>query len=212
MLNIVEELQKNGLSQEHADKITKEWGLFAKEKNERIKALEGENTNLTKSFEGSEKARVAAESQIEDIDKKIAKAHDEGKSELVETLQEERKKAEELSGELAEMGKLNMTLKIDASIRNELSGLHLKTPKSTYKAIRSDVSVNDAGDILYEGVPISEGISEFFKTTEGMQVLDPQGEAGTGTNNSGGSGNTVKGNMGGSRDERLSAINNMMEK
>ena len=171
------------------------------------------NKELVKSFDKVSKAKEVLEAKTGDIDKKIEAAKEQGKADTVKILEQEREANKNLTDELAGFEKANVGLRIENKV-NALAGTY-----DIKKDVRDDVihtlssMVNIVDDTMKfgaDGATLEDGFKSFFEIRN--SYLNAKGEPGSGAEGGGGSGGTAKKDMGGSHDERLSAIQNMIDK
>ncbi len=195
MLKIVEELQKDGLSQDHADRFSKEWGIFAKEKSDIIKTLNEEKNTLSKSFDEVVKSKGDLDEQLKGIDEKIKQAKKDGQSDLVKQLEDEKSSKDELQKSLDNLQKANMTLRVDGSVSQELDKYDVKAEdkEMVHFFLRSKSFMTDDGTRFKDGeseLKLDEAFKVYFEKN-GSRLNATNNGNGSGTEN-GGSG--VNGN------------------
>ncbi len=206
-------LENDTITKEVAESLDAEINSKLTGLRDEAKKYRLEKDEIVKSFEDIKSSNDDMKIKIADVDKQIETARNEGKAELVTQLESERQNHVKLSDQLSVFEKENKSLKITNAVNDEMSKYKVKSDLvGDARTVLSGLTrVTDDGIVFGEnGTSVEEGVKAYFETRGSF--IEPQGEAGSGSQNSGGSGNTVKGNMGGSRDERLSAINNMMEK
>ena len=123
MFKKLQELLEAGkIEADVAEALDAEISTVLKEKNDEAAKWRVKYNNLNESYEEVLSSKGELESQIQGIDEKIAKAKEEGKSELVKELEAERGQKEELAKKLGELEATTKNLKIENELAKALNG------------------------------------------------------------------------------------------
>jgi len=208
MFNKVKELlEANKIDNEVATILDSEIQAELKKLRDEAKQYRLEKEELAKSFDEIVKSKEAIESKVADIDKKIAQAKEEGKAELVKTLEAEKQANQELQANIQQLQQANIDLKLTNAITGELSKYNIKKDvvEDLGLLLKSKISVGDDGSV--------DGVGDIVKTflDERPTYLAPTTNGGTGAGSNGNAGNGSVGNLGGSTSERIAAIKQRIE-
>lgn len=192
---IKQQLEAGGISNEVAEVIDAEVKKALKNVNDENATLRNKNKDLSSSFEEVSTSKGQLEEQMKSLDERIAQAKEDGKGELVKELNAEREAKDVLQKSLEGLQKANTGLKLDRAVSETLKTFDIRDDHrdTTEFMLRSRVTVNDSGDMIYKdnGVEasIEDGFKGYFGANQGK--LNPQGNGGgSGANDGGGSGNT----------------------
>jgi len=217
MLKIVKELlEKGSISKEVADVIEGEWKSHTKVLNEENKSLREAKDELSRNYEEVLKSKSDLDSQMEQLEDRIKKAKEEGKKELAKDLEAERESKIELQKSLANLQKANTDLKLDNIVSKTFKNFDVKDEHrdTTEFYLRSKVTIDEEGNPVFkngdEVLSVEDGFKSYFEANE--KKLNPVGNGGGGAGNHGGSGEHVPANLGGDTKQRISAIQEMINK
>jgi len=206
-------LESDTITSEVADKLNGEINSKLSELRDEAKKYRLEKEDIVRSFNDVKASNDDLKSKVVDIDKQIETARDEGKAELVKQLETERATHAKLSDQISSFEVENKKLRINDAVNSEIAKYKVKSDLvGDAKTVLSGLTrVTDDGIVFGEdGGSVEEGVRAYFDKRG--SYLEPVGDTGSGANGGGGSGNTTKPNMGGDRDARLSAIQNMIDK
>ncbi len=205
-------VESNGISKEAAEALNKEVSAKLAELRDEAKKYRIEKEELAKSFDDVKAARDELAEKMKDIDEKINAARNEGKSELVAELEKERTEKAKLHDDLSRFEQENTKLKITNAVNSELGKYKVKSDLRTdaEMVLSSLTKVTENGLVFgEEGIALEEGVKQYFDSRK--SYLEPEGTPGSGSGNQGGSGGNAPKNMGGSREERVAAIKDMIK-
>ncbi len=185
MFKKLQELLEAGkIEADVAEALDAEISTVLKEKNDEAAKWRVKYQDLNKSYEEVLSSKGELESQIQGIDEKIAKAKEEGKSELVKELEAERGQKEELAKKLGELEATTKNLKIENELAKALSGFEYEPVdaeivseylKSRFVELDGDsVKFKDGENIL----DITEGLKRFAE--QKPNLFKPKGTSGSG--------------------------------
>ncbi len=204
-------LENETISQEVATKLDSEISSKLGELRDEAKANRLEKEELAKSFNEVKKVKDDLEAKVGNIDEKIRLAKEEGKSDIVKVLEQERAEHKTLSDNLASFEKENTKLRINSAVSSELNKYKVKGDLvGDATTVLSGMTRVEDGNVLFgeDGTTLEDGVKSYFESRQ--SYLEPQGNGGSGAKGGGG-GSQPKGNMGGTTTERLSAIQSMID-
>ena len=216
MIKVVKELLDSGeISQEKADLLTTEWKAHSKKLNDENKALREAKDELSKNYEEVLKSKSDLDAQMNSLEERIAKAKEEGQSEIVKELEAERASKEELQKSLSNLQKANTDLRLDNVVSKTFKNFDVKDShrETTEFMLRSRVTVDEDGNPIYkvgdEVLPVEDGFKAYFEANPDQ--LKPKGDGGSGAGNGGGSGGNTPPKLDGDTQQRVSAIQQMID-
>ena len=171
-----------------------------------------EKEELAKAFEEVKTSKEDMSAKLNEFDERIKRAKEEGKSEVARELEAEREKHTTLMENLQKFEQENKKLKVTNAVNEALSSFKVKPDvrQDVATLLSSTVQLAEDGTVQYGDKPLNDGIKEFFEARQ--SYLEPEGQPGSGAENRGGGTKAPKGNLGGSKEERLAAIKDMINK
>lgn len=197
MFKKLQELLEAGkIEADVAESLDAEISTVLKEKNDEAAKWRVKYQDLNKSYEEVISSKSELESQIQGIEEKIAKAKEEGKSELVKELEAERAQKEELSKKLGELEATTKNLKIENELSKALSGFEYEPVdaeivgeylKSRFVELDGDSVKFKDGENL---IDLNDGLKALAQSRPNL--FKAKGAPGSGAGNSGNSGGGAK--------------------
>lgn len=217
MLKKVKELLDSGaISEETAKILDNEWKTEVKKLNDENKDLRLENETLSQNYEEIVKSKGDLDAQLATLDEKIKKAKEDGQKELQAELEAERQSKEDLQNSLENLKKANTNLRLDKEVSKAFADFDVveHSKDAIEFMLRSRVSVNDKGDVIYKDgdqeFGLMDGLTAYFEANPNKLNAVGSREQGSGAGGQGASGGSKKGSFIGSSDERKSAIADMI--
>ena len=207
-------VESKEVTQEIAEALDSEISVALKTLRDENKAIRTEKEDLSKNYDEILKSKNGLDEQVKGLDEKIAKAKKEGHDEVVAQLEDERASKAELQENLANLQKANTNLKLDGAVANTLKEFDVMDSHrdTTEFMLRSRVSVNDKGDMVYTDNGTESSIEDGFKVyfANNESKLNPQGNAGSGAGGAGGSGGATKSDFSGDTKSRIASVEAMI--
>ena len=144
--------------------------------------------DLNKSYESVSKAKDELESKLGGFDEQIAKAKEDGKSELVKELEAQKSQLQETQATLEAISKQNKELKIETMLKNALSKFDVIHTGAAESLLEKFVEL-DGDDLKYKDgeniLNLDDGLSKFFKSNSELLKTAGSDKDGGGTDNGG---------------------------
>lgn len=183
MFKKIEELLEAGkLDKEVAEALDTEIGAALKALRDENAQYRTKNKELSQSLEEITSSKSELEKQLGDLDDRIKKAREEGKSELVAQLEKERAEKDKLKETLNSISEKNKELTIQNTIQSALSEYEVIDPEIVQLAVRQYIDLGEDGTPKFKNgdaiLPVQDGLKQFFENKP--QLLKSTGGGGSG--------------------------------
>ena len=169
--------------------------------SQKLSNLENEVKEYKTKFEDTQKtlnevtkSKEKFESELANLDEKIKRAKEEGKSELVSELEKERNEKQSLMEKLQTLESKNKELTINTELSKVLENVGVIDKEVAELALKNFVDVNEDGKVIFKNgdeiVDLDIGAKKFFENKP--HLLQANGQAGSGANANNPSGATKK--------------------
>jgi len=187
MFKKVSELLNNGsINEEVAKALDAEIQAELTKLRDESASWRVKHKELQDTFNEVSESKKQLETQVAGLDEKIAKAKEDGKAELVKSLETEKAEKNELVKKFNDMEMSNKNLKIENSLNKALGGYELIDNDIVSQVLKADLDVKDDGNVSFkDGKSLEDGLKGFFEAKP--HLLKPKGNGGSGAedNNSG---------------------------
>jgi len=184
MLKILQQLLEAGkISAEAAKTIDEDLSKELKKLRDESAEWRVKYKELNQTYEEVVSSKSSLEEQVKNLDERIKKAKEEGKKELVNELETQKKEKEELSKKLAELEATSKSLKVENTLNKALSGYEVIDKDVVAEVLKSKIDVVEGETKFKDGLPLEEGVKKFFE--EKPHLLKPKGNAGSGASSGG---------------------------
>lgn len=183
MLDVIKELLEAGVigDEETATKIdaavTEKLAKPLREENAQWRV---KYQDTLKALEEVKTTKEKLEATVGSLDEKIAKAKEEGKSELVVELEKERAEREELAKKLGEYEAVSKKYRIETEIRRAFDGFDYEPiDPDVLELIKSKADI-DGENVVVGGKPVSEALKEYVEAKPALFRAKGKGGSGVG--------------------------------
>jgi len=136
---------------------------------------------LQTTFNEVSESKKQLEQQVTGLDEKIAKAKEDGKAELVKSLETEKAEKNELVKKFNDMEVSNKNLKIENSLNKALGSYELIDIDMASRVLKLDLDVSDDKVSFKDGKSLEDGLKGFFEAKP--HLLKAKGNGGSGKDN-----------------------------
>ena len=190
MFKKLQELQEAGkLSQELANEIDAEISVSLTSLRDESAGWRVKFNDLNKNYEAISKAKTDLESKLSNFDSEIAKAKEDGKSELVKELETQKQETQTLQESFANIEAQNKSLRVDSALSSGLSKYDVIDADVLNTVLKASV-VLDGDSVKYKdgenSLTLDDGLKKFFESKP--HLLKSKGNDGSGAGNGGNSG------------------------
>jgi len=185
-------LEAGKIGKEDAEALDAEVSKALKDLRDESAKLRNEKKELAQSLEEVKGSKEQLAKQVENLDERIKKAKEEGKSELVTQLEAERAEKETLKASLEEIERKNRALTAQSALQSALSKFEVIDGDVVGAVLLPNLEVTDSGVKYKDGenvLDVEEGLKKFFEAKP--HLLKSKGQPGSGAG-AGGEGGTTK--------------------
>jgi hypothetical protein len=194
MFKIIKDLLEAGkIDKEAAEAIDKEVSKELKTLRDEAASYRTKHKEAVSALEEVKTSKEQLEEKLKGIDEQIAKAKEEGKSELVSQLEAQKAESEKLKESLAAIEASNRKLRAQNALIDALGEYDVIDREVVSAVLERHVAVDDDGVKYKNGetvLPIADGLKQFFEAKP--HLLKPKGVPGSGSGSGGNGGVTKK--------------------
>jgi len=169
--------------------------------SQKLSNLENEVKEYKTKFEDTQKtlnevtkSKEKFENELANLDEKIKKAKEEGKSELVSELEKERSEKQSLMEKLQTLETKNKELTINTELSKVLDNVGVIDKEVVGLVLKNFVDINEEGKVIFKNgdeiLDLDVGTNKFLENKP--HLLRANGQAGSGANANNPSGATKK--------------------
>ena len=183
MFKKIEELLEAGkLTKEVAEALDAEVSTAMKSLRDENAQYRTKNKELSQSLEEITNSKSELEKQLGDLDKRIEKAREDGKGELVTQLEAEKAEKDKLKETLNAISEKNRELTIQNTIQSALSEYDVIDAELVQLAVKQHIELGEDGTAKFKNgdaiLPVQDGLKQFFENKP--QLLKSAGSGGSG--------------------------------